>query len=195
MRPWYAREPVQVDGLRLVTVADPVAVSRAWALQVLLDATDKSRPDPPSAPPWVQEYAPPLGRLWGDGLEKIHRLTLNQSILKWARDDPQGLLDAARFLAARKKAEGDPGARRLVGLILDDPTPKVVQTRQLFLDRLLKGRPEALVEAVEILIRHTDEVAKVMTWYGYTDPQTIGGFLDRNLPDKPETIASGKRAR
>ena len=121
MRPWYAREPVQVDGLRLVTVADPVAVSRAWALQVLLDATDKSRPDPPAAPQWVQKYVPPLGRFWGDGLKKIHRLTLNQAILDWARSDPQGLLDAARHLAARKKAEGNPHAQRLVGLIIDDP--------------------------------------------------------------------------
>jgi hypothetical protein len=195
MHPWYAREPVQVDGLRLVTVADPVAVSRAWALQALLDATDKSRPDPPAAPQWVQRYAPPLGRFWGDGLKKIHRLTLNQSILKWARDDPQGLLDAARYLAARKQAEGDPGAQRLVRLMVDDPTPKVVQTRQFFLDRLLKGRPEALVEAVEILIRHTDEVVKVMTRYGYSDLQAVGGFLDRDLPDKPETIAAGKSVR
>ena len=143
----------------------------------------------------MQKYVPPLGRFWGDGLKKIHRLTLNQNILDWARSDPQGLLDAARYLAVRKKAEGDPRAQRLVGLIVDDPNPKVVQTRQFFLDRLLKGRPEALVEAVEILIRHTDEVVKVMTRYGYTDPQTIGGFLDRDLPDKPETIAAGKSAR
>ena len=44
-----------------------MAVSRAWALQVLLDAADKSRRDPPAAPQWVQRYAPPLGRFWGDG--------------------------------------------------------------------------------------------------------------------------------
>jgi hypothetical protein len=143
----------------------------------------------------VQRYAPPLGRFWGDGLKRIHRLTLNQSILRWARDDPKGLLAAAQFLAARKQPEPDPGARRLVGLLVDDPTPKVVQTRQYFLDRLLKGRPEALVEAVEILIRHTGDVVKVMTRYGYTDPQAVGGFLDRDLPDKPETIAAGKTAR
>ena len=178
-----------------MTVADPVAVSRAWALQAMLDATDKSGPDPPAAPQWVQEYVPPLARFWGDGLKKIHRLTLNQAILDWARSDPQALLDAARYLAAHKKAEGNPHAQRLVGLIIDDPDRKIVQTRQFFLDRLLKGRPEALVEAVEILIRHTDEVVKVMTRYGYTDPQAIGGFLDRDLPDKPETIAAGKERR
>ena len=38
MKPWYASRPRQVDGLRIATVADPVAVSRAWALQLLLDA-------------------------------------------------------------------------------------------------------------------------------------------------------------
>ena len=39
-----------------------------------------------------------------------------------------------------------------------------------FLDRLLKARPEALVEAVQILIDHPEDVVKVMTRYGYTDP-------------------------
>ena len=195
MRPWYAREPDEVDGLRLVTVADPVAVSRTWALQVLLDATDKSDSDRPAAPPWVQRYLPPLARFWGDGLKKIHKLTLNQSVLGWARDDPVGLLAAARYLAARKQPQGNRDAERLVGLVVDDPAPKVVQTRQFFLDRLLKARPEALVEAVEILIRHTAEVVQVMTRYGYTDPQSIGGYLDRDLPDKPERIASGKVVR
>jgi hypothetical protein len=181
MRPWYARQPAQVDGLRLVTVADPAAVSRAWALQVLLDATDRSRPDPPAAPEWVRTYAPILDRFWGDGLKKIHRLTLNQGILDWARSDPHGFLEASRFLAAHKGPGDDPDARRLVGLITDDPSPQTVKTRTFVLDRLLKARPEGLVEAARILIQHTDEVVKVMTRYGYTDPRTIGGFLDRDL--------------
>jgi hypothetical protein len=192
MRPWYAREPAQVDGLRLVTVADPVAVSRAWALQVLLDATDRSRDDPPAAPDWVPRFVPVLGRFWGDGLKKIHRLTLNQEILEWARNDPQGLLEAARFLAAHKGVENDSGAQRLANLVTADPNPKAVETRQFYLNRLLKARPDGLTEGVQILIDHTDEVVKVMTRYGYTDPQTIGGFLDRDLPDKSETVASGK---
>jgi hypothetical protein len=186
---------VQVDGLRLVTVADPVAASRAWALQVLLDATDRSWPDPPFAPVWIQKYLPVLGRFWGDGLEKIHRLTLNQEVLAWARRDPQGLLQAARFLAAHKRVNDDPGAQRLVRLITDDPIAKTIETRQFFLDRLLKARPEGLVEGVEILIHHTNEVVKVMTRYGYTDPHTVGGFLDRDLPDKPETIASDRHGK
>src|SRR5262249_35115571 len=148
--------------------------------------------DPPAAPDRVQRYVPLLGRFWGDGLKRIHRLTLNQEILEWARKDPQGLLDAARFLAAHQRAENDSGAQRLVNLVTADPHPKTVETRQFYLDRLLKARPDGLIEGVQILIGHTDEVVKVMTRYGYTDPQAIGGFLDRDLPDKTESIASGK---
>jgi hypothetical protein len=159
MRPWYARTPPQLEGLRVATVADPVAVSRAWALELLLDAPDKSPLEPP----------------------KVHRLALNQDILDWARADPQGLLEAARFLAANKGPVQDKKAIRLVGLVTSDPSPKGVETRQYFLDRLLVARPEALMEAVEILLGHRNAVTLVLTRYGYTDPDTIGGYLDRDL--------------
>ena len=36
MRPFYASEPRQLGGARVASVIDPVAVSRAWALQALL---------------------------------------------------------------------------------------------------------------------------------------------------------------
>ena len=39
-----------------------------------------------------------------------------------------------------------------------------------------------LIEAVEILRTHRDAVVQVMTRYGYTDPEAIGGYLDRDLP-------------
>ena len=48
--------------------------------------------------------------------------------------------------------------------------------------QLLDARPEALVEAVQILSAHRDEIVKVMTRYGYSDPKAIGGYLDRDLP-------------
>src|SRR5262249_41777640 len=135
MRPWYAREPSQVDGLLLATVADPIAVSRAFALQAILDAPDRSRPDPPAAPAWVQRFVPILGRFWADGLRRIHRLALNQNILDWARNDPTGLREAARYVAAHKQAGDNPGAQRLVRLV---SRPQ--------LDRLLRWRPQGLVE-------------------------------------------------
>ncbi len=58
MKPWYASEPRQLDGARVASVCDPVAVSRAWALFVLLDAPDRTPPDPPAAPAWVRRVAP-----------------------------------------------------------------------------------------------------------------------------------------
>ena len=39
MRPWYASEPRQLGGARVASVIDPITVSRAWALQVLLDGS------------------------------------------------------------------------------------------------------------------------------------------------------------
>ena len=159
MRPWYAREPRQLDGLRVATVADPVAVSRAMALELLLDAPD---PNPKEQP-------------------KVHRLMLNQKILEWARSDPQGLLAAAQFVAAHHGAGEDKGARRLVDLVTIQPGPKAVETRRFLLNRLLRARPKALVEAAQILIEHPAAVVHVLTRYGYTDPRAIGGYLDRDL--------------
>jgi 4-amino-4-deoxy-L-arabinose transferase-like glycosyltransferase len=182
MRPWYASEPRQLDGARVASVADPVAVSRAWALRTLLDAPDRSKPDPEAAPAWVQEYVPWLGRLWGDGLEKAHRLALNQTILDWSRSDPEGLLAAARQIASRQPIDKFPNAQRLYDLITTETNPNGPQVRHYLTNELLRLRPQALVEAIQILNAHRDEVVKVMTRYGYTDPKQIDGFLDRDLP-------------
>jgi hypothetical protein len=193
MRPWYASEPRQLDGARVATVADPVAVSRAWALFVLLDSADRSRPDPPAAPGWVRRHAPWLRRLWGDGLLadydadgrllkiKVHRLGVNEAVLAWSRSDPEGMLAAARNLAAKRPAEGHQGASQLYALMTDED-PNRPQIRHELLRQLFAARPEALVEAVQILNAHRDEVVRIMTRYGYTDPNRLGGYLDRDLP-------------
>ena len=120
MRPWYASEPRQLDGARVASVADPVAVSRAWALFVLLDAPDRSPPDPPAAPAWVRKYVPWLGRLWGDGLlaefdrraapVKVHRLAVNQAVLDWSRIRPRG--PPGRRPAPRREATHRRARRR-----------------------------------------------------------------------------------
>jgi 4-amino-4-deoxy-L-arabinose transferase-like glycosyltransferase len=193
MRPWYASEPRQLDGARVVTVGDPVAVSRAWALFVLLDAGDRSRPDPPRAPAWVRRHVPWLRRLWGDGLladfdadgrllrVKVHRLAVNEPVLAWSRSDPDGLLTAARHLAAKGPACQDKGARRLYALMTDED-PNRPQVRHELARQLFAARPEALVEAVQILNAQRDGVVAIMTRYGYTDPMRLGGYLDRDLP-------------
>jgi 4-amino-4-deoxy-L-arabinose transferase-like glycosyltransferase len=168
MRPWYACQPSQLDGLRVFTIASPTSVSRAWALAILLEAPDRDRPEPP----------------------KVPRLLVNQSIMEWVRTDPQGLLAAARKLAKHESPTGDPAAQRLLNLITSDSAPAVAELRRFFLNRLLACRAEALVEAVEILINRRDAVIHVMTRYPYTDPDEIGGFLDRDLPEEPIAAAS-----
>ena len=99
MRPWYASEPRQLDGARVASVIDPVAVSRAWALLTLLDGTDRSAKTSRRRPHGSATHVPWLGRLWGDGLIKAKPLALNQSVLDWSRSDPEGLLAAARHIA------------------------------------------------------------------------------------------------
>ena len=193
MHPWYASEPRQLDGARVASVYDPVAVSRAWALFVLLDDADRSPPVPFAAPPWVRRYAPWLGRLWGDGLlselspsgflrARVHRLGVNEAVLAWSRTDPDGLLAAARHLAEKRPREDHEGARRLYGLMMHESEPKGSEVRQELVRLLFAARPEALVEAIRILNAHRDEVVTILGRYAYTDPMPLGGFLDRDLP-------------
>ena len=167
MRPWYASQPRQLDGLRVVTVASPTSVSRAWALAILLETPDRGRFEPP----------------------KIPRLLVNQGIMEWVRTDPQGLRATARYLATHRNPAGDSAAQRLFDMVTSDPAPATGELRRFFLNRLLACRAEALVEAVEILINHRDAVIHVMTRYPYTDPDEIGGFLDRDLPEEPIAAA------
>jgi hypothetical protein len=182
MRPWYASEPRQLDGARIVSVDDPVAVSRAWALFVLLDAPDRNPKERPAAPAWIREHVPWLGRLWSDGLTKARRLTLKQTVLAWSQSDPDGLLAAARVIASRQPIDPETPAERLMELLTNQTRASDKQIRHSLTDQLLNARPEALVEAVEMLNSHRDEIVTVMTRYGYTDPLAMGGYLDRDLP-------------
>lgn len=183
MHPWYELRPKQLDHLRVAMVADPVAVSRAWALQLLTDAPDTSPPEPPRAPEWIRAHAPWLARLWGDGLIKVRHLRINESILEWAHDDPEGLRSAAATIAERRPIDDDRQARRLMDVLkrYDDPA----QGRR-FSETLLRSRPEAVRDAVEILIRRPEDVRAVVLRYSYTDPSWIGGDLDRDLPHGPD---------
>ena len=181
MKPWYASEPQQLQGLRVATVADPVAVSRAWALSLLVDAPAEDRPRPSVAPEWVRSTLPFLKRFWGEGLQRDDRLGVNLRVLRWARSDPEGLMAAARRLAERNSIQDDPGAARLQGYLVPEVDGVSSVVRKDLLDQLLRARPEALVEAASILIARPDAVVDVVTRYGYTDPARIGGFLDQGL--------------
>jgi hypothetical protein len=107
-------------------------------------------------------------------------LTLNLRVLDWSRLDPDGLLAAARYIAAGQPIENDEQAARLHDLLTREPTRN--GPRHWHLEQLMARRPEALVEAVRMLNSHRDEIVRVMTRYGYTDPKWVGGFLDRDLP-------------
>ena len=181
MKPWYASTPSQLDGLRVLTVADPVAVSRAWALSLMLDAPDLLPPDPPASPQWVRDYVPILARFWGDGLQKDSRLTVDAAMIEWAKTDPAALREAATRLVASKGAGDDPETKRLLDRLTLNPDGTPSPFRQDLLAQLLRARPEALIEAAKILTDRPDAVVHVMTRYGYTDPGDIGGYLDEGM--------------
>jgi hypothetical protein len=175
MKPWYARRPKSLDNLRVLTVADPPAVARAWALWLLTDAPDRTPPDPPAAPLWVRDYVPWLARFWGDGVTKVARLAVNEPMLAWARSDPEGLRAAARALASGRPIADDPDALRLRGQL-----DRYFSGRAA--DLLLRVRPQALIEAVEILIDRGDAVRHVLLRYPYTDADGSNGYLDESPP-------------
>jgi hypothetical protein len=179
MKPWYESRPRQLDGLRVVTVADPVAVSRAWALQLLLDAPSGGRPEPPAAPEWVRRYAPRLAWFWGDGLPKSKPINIFEKALGWARRDPGSLRSAAQAVASRRTPLDEDALRLRAILKRHDPLDP---PGHLASERLLRGRPQALLEAVEILIARAEDLVTVLSRYPYTDDRRIGGFLDRAGP-------------
>lgn len=182
MKPWYASTPSQLDGLRVLSVADPVAVSRAWALSLMLDRPVPAALEPPASPGWVREYAPILARFWGDGLEKDGQLKVNDFLINWAKTDPAGLRGAAAELVASKGKPGDdPNAKRLFDQMTLNPDGTPSSFRRDLLSQVMRARPEALIEAAEILTERPDALVRLMTRYGYTDPQDIGGYLDEDL--------------
>jgi hypothetical protein len=179
MKPWYQSRPRQLAGLRVATVADPVAVSRAWALQLLLDAPSGGAPESPRAPAWVRSHAPSLAWFWGDGVPRSKPLNIHGRTLEWAGRDPEGLRAAARALVARRTSRDERAARLRSILKRHDPLDP---PGQLASERLLRGRPQALLEAVEVLITRADDLRTVLTRHPYTDEAMIRGFLDRGLP-------------
>ncbi|HEY2154731.1 MAG TPA: 4-amino-4-deoxy-L-arabinose transferase, partial [Isosphaeraceae bacterium] len=179
MTPFYERRPRQLGELRVVTVDQPKATARAWALWLLADGPGgRAEAGQAAAPAWVRSALPPLARLWGEGVTRARPLRVNEPAFAWAKSDPDSLREAARVLAGRGPIPPGSDAARLRGLLSrhDDPA------RGSFpLAALLRSDPAALPDAVDILIARPDAVRKVLTRYPYTDPVDIGGPLDRDL--------------
>ena len=179
-------QPAFLTPAHLRVLSSRKAVSRAWAIQLMCDAPDRSPPPKPNAPGWVRKSSKTLARFWGDGLDKAPRLSVNDSMFQWAKDDPETLRTAASELVAKAKAGQmptltdeslSPPARRLLSVVNRYDKPE--QGRN-FLRILMKSRPDGLTEAVEILIRRGSVVRDVLLRSGYTDPLWIGGSLDQH---------------
>jgi hypothetical protein len=184
MKPWLVIEPPQLDGVRVAWVDDPVTVARVWALQLLTGVPSIPFPDPPRAPDWVHRFVPWLGRLWGEGLIIVPPPVVYEPIFDWARRDPEGLRAAARKLVERRPIDDDTDALRLQQILMRfDTTEKVWG---LYFERLLRARPEALLEAIEILIQRPDDLRKVLTRVSFIDLEELRGYLDQQFADAPQ---------
>ena len=166
-------------GGRILSLYDPKRVGVSLTLQVLLDVLPgQGVPRAPDrkAPAWTRGAFHFLARYWGDDESDTPRLGINETILEWAKSDPDSLRRAARALVTSPKPEAtaDPLARRLLGQIrhLDGSNWSYSKT-------VLRGSLASIPEAVEILIKRPEELRRVLLRRGYTDVETIGGYLDR----------------
>jgi 4-amino-4-deoxy-L-arabinose transferase-like glycosyltransferase len=180
LRPWYASRPRQLRGLRVITVADPDAAARAWALQLLVDRPvpgPRRKPARAPLPPWLHRMVPWLGRFWGEGLTPLPPLGINEPLMAWVHDDPRGLLAAARQVAAGALDDASPDVGRLMGYLTERDKPDGFPSR-LVRHRSRRG---AILEAVQILVARPEAVRAVLLRYPFTNPDDVGGYLDRDL--------------
>jgi hypothetical protein len=170
MRPWYASRPCQLDGARVATVADPVAVSRAWALRLLADGGPRRPTRDSPLRRKIQRLFPWLALWQFDDRNRVWPSGMNDAVYLWALRDPKGLIAAARTIASGGPFDDD--ARRLRGALHRFPESTAF---------LLRIRPEALVEAARIFAAHPQQVFEVINRESYADPERLGGYLDRDL--------------
>ena len=175
MTPSYERRPRQLGGIRVAAVAEPGDFARALALQLL--ASDSTPPDRPRAPlpDWLRHAAPWLARFWGEGLARPPAPAAFEGVFAWAAADPEGLRGAARALAIDASSVA-PGARRLRNLLDRFGRPA---TGESFARALIDRAPDALLEAVDLMIDRPDDLRRVLTTPGYSDPTDVGEPLER----------------
>ncbi|WP_435020558.1 glycosyltransferase family 39 protein [Tundrisphaera sp. TA3] len=182
MTPWYRSHPPQVGGLPMATIASPKAVARAWALDLLTQNGPAPVQPVVLAPRFVRDIpvlGRPLSRLWGEGVAEAPPPRVDDAVLDWARSDVEGLRRAARALIDRTPIEPGSGAARLRSLLGLDGDPAGWRPQA---QTLLRIDPEALLDAIQILHARPDAVRSVLLRPGYTDPSSLGGPLDRDLP-------------
>jgi hypothetical protein len=124
-----------------------------------------------------------LGRFWGEGLSRAPLLRVNEAAFEWARDDAPGLRAAAQTLVKGGATDDNPRAAELMAILSRFDSPASADGRdpeRRFAKQLLGLRPEALTEAIAILIARPEDVRTVQTRYAYTDADAIGGYLDQD---------------
>ena len=122
--PGTPASPRQLDGAQVASVADPVAVSRAYALRSLLDAPDRSATRAAGRSAWVRDHVPWLARFWGDGLIKAkatHSEPEDPRLVSFRSRGPAG----GRPLHRRRndRATSDKNAQRLMELMTTETNP------------------------------------------------------------------------
>jgi hypothetical protein len=152
----YAFKPYgswDFDGVRLFSLYDPRAVARAWALWLLVDATDYSR-------------------------AKIEP-RVDHELIELARRDYRALYAAALRVTevGLDKAAADEDDPDSLAVIR-----RLVARREL-MDLLMARRPEALIEAVETLSRAAEKRPSLLeqlveSYDGYLPASQLGSYLD-----------------
>ena len=128
----------------------------------------------------------------GEGADLSRPPAVHEPSFEWAKRDSEGLRAAARKLVERRPIDDDLDALRLQRILTRDILP--IDSGGRLFERLLHARPEALLEAVAILIQRADDLRNVMTRHVFTDPATIGGYLDRQFGDGPAPPLAQPRA-
>lgn len=171
LTPWYARYADQLNGLRVMTVADPKAVGRAMALWILCHGTEgQPRVTTGDAPGYIRRFLPFLARFWGEGLSKIPTPTIYEEIFELARSNPSALRLAVERYSKRQGIYEPIDVR--VAAVIDRPGARPQR------DMIMASSPQSLREAAEIIITRPADVRLVMTNSAYLDPGLINGFLD-----------------
>lgn len=115
-------------------------------------------------------------------MTKAGRLRVNERAFAWAKADPESLRAAARVIAEGGPIPAGSDAARLWAILTHGDR----RVWTFGLNALLRSDPQALRDAVEILIARPDAVRAVLTRYPYTDPADIDGPLDSNLPRRKD---------
>ncbi len=175
MEPIIEDRPKELGGLRVAAVAGPDDAARALALSLLLTMPSPPRTqltdDPKSTTiPLIRPLRTVIDRFRGVGLTRPQSITLDRSVFDWARRDPEGLKRAARELIDGSDRLLPERMRLMERLSEGSAAP--------FANRLIRYAPEALLEAIALLIDRPEALREVLLSAGYTEPALIGGPLE-----------------